>query len=358
MTFIDKYRLDSHKLMFHPHRVAQWLDSETVYPLYMEISPSGACNHRCTFCAKDYRGYLPRFLNTRILLERLEELSSLGLKSVMYAGEGEPLLHQDIAEIIRHSAAVGIDAALTTNGVLLGQELAEKTVPHLSWIKVSIDAGTAAGYAAIHQADPADFERVFFNLATVAGLIKSNNWSCTLGVQALLLPENADQMEELAARTRDSGASYLVIKPYSHHHTSQTSRYVGVDYSPYLDLPERLERFNNADFSVIFRLNTFKKLQHDERGFDRCLALPFWSYLDSNGDVWGCSSYLGDERFRYGSICEESFQSIWAGDRRRRSLEFVAEELNPKECRVNCRMDDINRYLWELSHPNGHLNFI
>lgn len=358
MAIVDEFRLDSHKLMFHPHRIVQWLGSETVYPLYMEISPSGACNHRCSFCAKDYRGYRPSFMKAGILLERLAELAALGLKSVMYAGEGEPLLHRDIAAIISHTRSVGIDVALTTNGVLLVPELSTQILSHLSWVKVSIDAGTPVGYAAIHRTTPDDFSKVFANIEAAARLIDTNRWSCTIGAQAILLPENAMEMESLALRAKDSGASYLVIKPYSQHHKSITDRYSDIDYSQYLDLRGHLERFNDATFSVIFRMNTFRKLQRSERGYGRCLALPFWSYIDSSGDLWGCSSYLGDDRFRYGNIYEESFQSIWTGDRRRRSLEFVAKELETEGCRLNCRMDDVNQYLWELSHPGRHVNFI
>lgn len=358
MKDTDEFRLDSHKLMFHPQRVAQWLASETIYPIYIEISPSGACNHRCTFCAKDYLGYRPRFINTSVLRERLAELAELGLKSVMFAGEGEPLLHRDIAQIISHTHSVGIDVALTTNGVLLEPDLAEQILPHMTWAKISIDAGSPDAYAAIHRTALDDFSKVFANLESAACLIQRNRWRCTLGTQAILLPENAAEMGSLAARAKASGADYLVIKPYSRHLKSTTCCYAELDYAPYLDLQERLNSFSDADFKVIFRLDTFRKLQHDERGYDRCLALPFWSYMDSAGDVWGCSSFLGDERFCYGNICDESFDCIWTGDRRRSSLEYVAKELDTEGCRVNCRMDKINQYLWELTHPSGHVNFI
>src|SRR6185369_1108298 len=255
------FRIDSHKLAFHPHRVAEWLDGKEVYPLYMEISPSGACNHRCTFCAKDYLEYRPRFLNTDFLVERLAELATLGLRSVMYAGEGEPLLHRDIAKIINRTHLVGIDVALTTNGVLLVPELSEQILSGMSWVKISIDAGSPAGYAAIHRADPNDFHKVFTNIESAARLIESNGWSCTLGTQAILLPENSAEMEALAARVKSSGASYLVIKPYSQHLKSKTCCYAEIDYSPFLELQDRLENFNDDSFKVIFRLNTFMKLK-------------------------------------------------------------------------------------------------
>lgn len=358
MSDADKFKIDSHKLLFHPHRVAQWLDGEIIFPIYMEISPSGSCNHRCTFCAKDYMGYRPRFQDTGILLKQLSAFSSYGIRSIMYSGEGEPLLHRDIAQIVKHTKSAGIDVSMSTNGVLLTPEMAEKILPCMSWIKISINAGTADSYAAIHGTNPADFRQVLDNISSAACLIKESGLSCTLGTQLLLLPENVDEIELLAARVKDAGARYLVVKPYSQHHKSHTQRYADIDYTPYFELLERFEQFNDTNFSVIFRMNTIIKTVRDEREYKQCLALPFWSYIDSDGNVWGCNSYLGDERFHYGNICEESFRDIWTGERRRRSLDFVSAKLNPENCRVNCRMDEINRYLWELSHPSGHVNFI
>jgi cyclic pyranopterin phosphate synthase len=358
MSRPDFFRIDSHKLFFHPRRVAQWLDGAITYPLYMEISPAGACNHRCTFCAKDYLGYRHRFLDTDLLRERLTEFASLGVRSIMYGGEGEPLLHDDISRIIKHTRSVGIDVAMSTNGVLLRPELAEQILPEMSWIKISINAGSPDGYASIHRTDPEDFEKVFANLASAARLVDACKWPCVLGTQAVLLPENAAEMELLAQRSKDAGARYLVVKPYSQHGKSHTHWYQDLDYAPYLDLQESLERFNDSGFSVIFRMNTINKMQRTERGYGRCLALPFWSYIDAGGDVWGCSSFIGDDNFLYGNINDDNFQDIWIGERRRRSLESVAESLNPEECRMNCRMDEINHYLWELTHPGSHVNFI
>lgn len=354
----DKNRIDGHKLIFHPKTVTRWLEGEQIYPVYMEISPSGACNHRCTFCALDYREYRPKFLPTGLLKQRLTELGRLGVKSIMYGGEGEPLLHRDLEEIIIHTAQSGIDVALTTNAVLLSADRARRIIPHTAWIKASINAGTPETYAAVHQTGAGDFDRALENLAAAAELARRDGGGCVVGAQIILLPENAAEIERLARLTRDAGLQYLVVKPYSQHHLSKTCRYSDIDYAPYLDLRERLQKYQDENFSVIFRTNTMLKMQRERRGYQRCQALPFWSYIDAEGVVWGCSAYLGDERFRYGSILKESFESVWNGRLRMDSLAFVAERLDPEQCRMNCRMDEINLYLWELTHPAAHVNFI
>lgn len=354
----DDLRIDSHKLHCHPQRVADWLAGKNICPLYLEISPAGACNHRCTFCALDYLEYRPVFLDAALLKTRLTEMGALGVRSVMFGGEGEPLLHREIGALVSHARAAGIDTAMTTNGVLLHDELFATIGASLSWLKVSINAGTPATYAAIHRTRAEEFGRVLDNLRRAARLGREKGYSCTLGAQLLLLPENAGEVESLAELVKAAGLSYLVVKPYSQHHKSLTRTYAEVDYAEYLPLAARLERFNDRTFRVIFRKHTMAKLAHAARGYERCQALPFWAYLDAAGQVWGCSAYLGDERFCYGSLYHQSFREIWEGERRRQSLAYVAAELDPEGCRMNCRMDEVNRYLWELTHPRPHVNFI
>lgn len=355
---MDKYRIDGHKLIYHVSRVNDWLEGEIIYPIYMEISSSGACNHRCTYCGLDFMEYQPRYLDTGILKERLSELGELGLKSIMYAGEGEPLLHRDIAEIISHTKKSGIDVAVTTNGVLLKEELVDKILGNTEWIKVGIDGATQETYAKIHRCKPDDFDRVIENMVYAAKIRENNSYTCTLGIQLLLLPENYHEIVALAELARDIGMDYLVVKPYSQHPQSKTTTYSAVKYRDYEYIADELAKFDTDDFSIIFRIRTMKKWDDGQRNYTHCLALPFWSYIDAGGNVWGCSVYLGDERFLYGNIYEQSFQEIWRGEKRRQLLRWVEEELDTSQCRINCRMDEINRYLWELKNPPEHVNFI
>jgi radical SAM protein with 4Fe4S-binding SPASM domain len=288
-------------------------------------------------------------------------MGKLGVKIVMYAGEGEPLLHTDIVDITLATKKAGIDVAFTTNGTVMSDAFITRALPVTSWIKVSINAGTAETYAKIHQTKAADFSRVVDNLKRAVAHKQAIKSNCTLGAQTLLLPDNAHEIEELIELCRDEiGLDYLVIKPYSQHLSSHTRRYEGVDYHEYLGLAERLSVMSTSQFSVIFRTRTMQNTSEDPQSrYQRCHATPYlWAYIMASGDVYGCSAYLLDERFCYGNLSEHTFQEIWESDRRRNNFDFINNGLDIRDCRRNCRMDASNRYLDELEKRSiPHKNF-
>lgn len=340
----DIFRIDATKIQFHPKRVSQWIEgkddwetAKELYPLYVEIAPIGACNHRCVFCAVDYIGYRAIQLDASLLIDRMVEMGQLGVKAVMLAGEGEPLLHKKINEIVEKTHAA-TDIAFTTNGVLLNKL---EALDQCEWVKVSLNAGTKETYAKVHRTDESDFDKVIANLKDAV----KRKGACTLGIQMVLLPENAHEVDSLKALGEEIGVDYVVIKPYSQHKYSITHEYE--NYKP--EVPKAVGK-------LVVRADSLKT---EAIGYEKCLSTPYWwSYVMASGEVYSCSAYLLDERFRLGNIKTHSFSDIWHSEERRRNWEFVRNTLDIHECRLNCRMDKSNIFLDQLVNGIPHANFI
>ena len=363
----NDFGIDSHKLSLHPERVSQWLKwgdnwekAKKIYPIYVEISPSGLCNHSCSFCGLDFTPQNKAvFLEASILKGCLSEMANLGVKSVMFAGEGEPLLHKDMAEITVHAKKTGIDTAFTTNATCLTEKFCNKAIGSIEWIKVSINAGTSETYAKIHNAPKSHFELVLRNIVSAVKIRDEQKSFCVIGVQAILLPDNKNEMEILAKLARNIGCSYLVIKPYSQHPLSVTKKYKNASFQQdeMKNLEEALSRINGNDFKVIFRRQTMERISKG-RTYSKCYSTPFfWAYISSVGDVYSCSVFLGDKRFLLGNIYKQSFQEIWEGEKRRENWKLM-KNFDASGCRDGCRMDACNRYLYLLKNPPEHFNFI
>lgn len=361
---MSKFNIDGQKLQYHLDRVHQWKygDRASVFPIYVEISPVGHCNHRCTFCAVDYIGYVNRAIPTERLEFVIQDMANHGVRSIMYAGEGEPLLHPDIAQLVVWTKKNGMDVALTTNAVALTPKFCHVALDSCSWIKVSCNAGNAEAYSAIHKTNNKDWDRVWSNIDYALGLRFNSNSTVAIGVQCVLLPENEDTIIELARQCKYVGVDYLVIKPYSQHLKSHNTKHASVQYSTKYDqLFSDLQQFVSSKFEIVVRKAAMDSWDEADRkhDYEKCYSTPmFWAYIMANGDVYGCSAYLQDDRFKYGNIEEDLFSDIWMGEKRLKAIEFVEKELDITECRKNCRMHQCNKFLWEVENGVLHKNFV
>jgi len=351
----ENIRMDSHKLIYHPDAVARWLKGENIYPIEIEISPSGACNHRCIFCAVDYIGYQPDFLDRDTILRDIQQMGQKGLKSVICSGEGEPLLNKDMPDIANGIKNAGVDVAMSTNGALFTAEKVRDCLGAFTWVRYSVASMEETSYDKIQRGKKGDLERVRENLQEAVRVKKDRGYKTTLGVQCLLLPDNIQQLPNMAKQLREIGVDYLTVKPYSQHlHSENTFQ---IDYNAMLELEQEIKQYATDDFAIYFRANAMKKM-HQQKCYEICHGLPFMTHIDAKGNVWPCVAHIGTKEFCYGNIYENTFEEIWEGNRRKEIIEKLNSLDINKVCREACRLDEINKYLNELKHPGGHVNFI
>lgn len=351
----DNIRIDSHKLIYHPDTVVRWLKGENIYPIELEVGLTNACNHRCIFCAVDYTGYKPDRIETGLLIKNLEEMAQKGVKSIIYAGEGEPLLHKDAPDIINRTKAMGIDAAMSTNGVLLTPEISGECLKSLTWIRFSMAGITDETYDRVQCGRPGDLSKVLFHLEEAVRVKRGQNLHTTLGVQLLLLPDNKDEIVKMGKELRKIGVDYFTIKPFSQH--PQSRKILQVDYNEMLELENEVKTLQTENYKVYFRAHSMHKLDC-KRCYEHCWALPFMVYIDAKGNLWPCIVFMGKDELKYGNLNEESFVKIWEGDHRKEIVDYFMKMDLEKNCRELCRLDEMNRYLNDLKNPGEHVNFI
>ncbi|MBF0207272.1 MAG: radical SAM protein, partial [Oligoflexia bacterium] len=345
--------------------IGNWEKEKEIFPLYLEISPSSFCNHSCTFCAKDFVSK-KNIINPEVLMSRIEEFSKVGIKSIMFAGEGEPTLYPKLPKILDKCKNVCIDTALTTNFTTPNDSAIENFIRNCTWIKISVGAGDAKTYSQIHRCDQNDFQQLTTNIQPAIKIKEQYNYPCSLGVQIILLPENKDTVIQLGKIAKDLGVNYLVVKPHSQHPYSINKQYKHLhteyDRNELHDLENNLIQFTTNNFKIIFRRETFDRCYQkssQQRKYTTCYSVPFfWAYIRSDGEVLGCSNWFCDSSFAYGNIHHDNFKTIWASQSRKSNIGYMKNALSVDECRINCRMDKINDYLWELLNPDIHHNFI
>jgi MoaA/NifB/PqqE/SkfB family radical SAM enzyme len=240
----DEFRIDSHKLILHPERVLKWLRGESIYPICMEISPSGSCNHRCVFCGLDYLGYKPVFLDKDLILKNLKSMKEKGLKSIVAAGEGEPLLNKNTPAIINEAKSFGLDVAMSSNGVLFSRESAKECLASLTWIRFSVNAGSDKTHQIVHRGGSEDFSKALANIENAVAIKRDNGLSSTIGVQMLLIPENSHEVVSFAKKLKEIGVDYFTVKPFSKHPKSTCIIDPAFDYRKYLQMDEELKELN------------------------------------------------------------------------------------------------------------------
>ncbi len=352
----DELRIDSHKLILHPERVSKWLNGDNIYPICIEISPSGGCNHRCVFCGLDYLGYKPVLLDKDLILKNLKSMKEKGLKSIVVAGEGEPLLNKNTPSIINGAKDFGLDVAMSSNGVLFSKEIAKECLGSLTWIRFSVNAGSDKTHQIVHRGGTEDFSKAVSNIESAVAVKRDNRLKTTIGVQMLLIPENAHEVVGFAKNLKEIGVNYFTVKPFSKHPKSTCTIDPGFDYREYLDMEDELKALNSEEFQVIFRSSSMKK-KAKEKCYDKCNGIPFWAYIDSNAEIWACIAYIGDKNFSFGNLKDSSIVDIWESENKKKVVNRILN-MDITNCRELCRLDEINKYLHELKNPGDHANFI
>lgn len=320
------------RYLFEPLRVLQKQDQISAYwrgedpfPQSVEIDPSNACNHHCTFCiyaSKHSKEHSERMPASR-LLDLVRELAVLGVTSVLFVGGGEPMTHPATVDAIELAAEHGLSVGLVTNGSRVKPELGRRLKQAATYIRFSLDAADPQLHQALHGQD--DHHRIIANLRALTAAAGP----ATVGTGYFINDANVHDLLACGRLVKDAGADYIQYKSYS-----------GIAIEPVLHtqmltaLHEALA-LDDETFDVHIVDRIFSNDTHQVRGYTRCHWQQFKPVIGADGDVFLCAQ----KRTRtqdgegisgvIGNVLEHSFAEVWRGERRQRVLRTLQLEQCP-----------------------------
>jgi len=170
----------------HGHAAAPLVDCFGRVHTDLRISVTDRCNLRCTYCMPLEAAFKPReeLLDDAEIARVVGVAATLGIRSLRITG-GEPLVRPGLDRLVRLLVATpGIDeVALTTNGLLLGEQAERLRAAGLHRINVSLDSlreevftriarrqGLERVLAGLAAAREAGFRDIRVNAVSIRGL--------------------------------------------------------------------------------------------------------------------------------------------------------------------------------------------
>jgi MoaA/NifB/PqqE/SkfB family radical SAM enzyme len=292
-------------------------------PFYVTIDLTRRCNLHCLGCPYHSTEIRkdpspppgPLDLSKDLIKMLCSDLKRMGTSSLVFQGEGEPLLHPDILDLILAAKTAGFHVTLLTNGTLLDQHLAREIIStQLDILKVSLWASSPEQYQQNYkEINSENFNNVLEGLSRVAR--QKEEQKCSVPLVILHHPINRndyqtlDRMADLALATNCNGLTFAPMYSYR-----------GILDSFILSLDEK-KLVNQSLSRIRKQLNAHFLTHNIEEVFLRykigadvweklpCYIAWFHARIKVDGTVQPC----GRCDFPFGNLNQNHFNEIWNG---------------------------------------------
>ena len=278
----------------------------TKHPFLAHIIPMRRCNLDCTYCNEFDEVSKPVPLEE--MKRRLDLLAEMGTSIITISG-GEPLMHPELDEVIRHIRRRGMIAGLITNGFFLNKERIERLN----------DAGLEHLQISIDNVMPDEVSKK--SLKSLDGRLEMlSEWAeFQVNINSVLGSgvKNSEDALTIAHRALELGFTSTV--GIIHDHDGQLKPLVARDqeiFEEIMTLGKRsFSRFNQ------FQHNVARGREHDWK----CRAGSRYLYICENGLVHWCSQQRG-----YPGVPLENYTAEM------REREFLTHKGCAPRCTVSC----------------------
>lgn len=284
------------------------------------------CNLNCVFCARN--SIKSEELNTSQIINCIREFRALGTEFWGFNG-GEPLLREDIGNLISVCKKFNIKTSMSTNGTLIPERMND--IRDLDLILLSID-----GPQAIHNKIRGEnaFER------TIRGIEALERNNKKFIIVSVINQDNIPYLGEILDMAEYYNCPCEFQPIFMHHSDIQKKavRYIPDQMRSVAEYLIRQKKSGRPVANSYSFLNKIKEYPNSKGGY--CWAKRFFCVITPNGMVYPCCVIISHENF-YNSGIEMGWKNAYR----------VLPEM--KHCE-GCFLFDYSEYNIILNNPFFH----
>ena len=288
---------------------AQWEDvyynrwrERKLEPTYVQWICTYKCNFRCAHCGTAAGLAKEDELKTDEIMKAIDSLGELGCKIFSVTG-GEPLLREDIFDVLKYAKGKGMAIGIVTNGYVTEEYLPQLKDVKLDSVLVSID-----GYRENHEkirGTKDSYQRCLRSLDIYRDLKVR-----VRGVSSIMLDENVDDMPKIIDDVWKRGITNQRVQPLVPEGRARGTKNNPESVKKVLRIIHNArEQGINIDMSEGF--GYLGEIDERTRSFDFFCGCGWSTFtIMHNGNVMGCPA-LDYPELSEGNIREKDLKRIW-----------------------------------------------
>jgi len=313
-------------------------------PVLATLVTNYSCNYRCRMCDLPLRDKAMRDkgldeLTTSQLKTALKDFADLGASGVGFTG-GEPLIREDIFELLGYAKDLDMITHLNTNGFFLDEEAAKKLIGcKVDSINVSLDGASEKTHDNIRGHDGA-FRKAVNAVGHINRLRATGGHTIRVKIVSVISPLNIDEIPGLVRLSAELGTDcieFIPEQPFSAAYDVKMAHdqlFLGklnkaVSYL--LDLKKKGANIENSPR----HLKLFEKSFRNAQIPFRCYA-GYNSYaVDCYGEIYPCVPWFNWNR-AVGNMRDVGFKDFWYS---RGYNKMRGDILKCRGCYLNCQAE-------------------
>lgn len=279
-------------------------------PLVVVLNVTNRCNLKCIYCYGEYYSRNTKDFTKEQVLSLVDELAKMGTKSITIGG-GEPLLRDDIGEIIEYIKSEKIECGMNTNGVLIPKKI--DAVKKMDSVCISFDGAEESNDL---NRGKGSFRQIFegIKVAKAHGLHVHTN--------TVMTKNNIRSIDHIMKLAKEIGFVTEFNLPFFLGERDGTNQELYPTDEECRQAWAKIIDYKEKGYPILFSRkshqyaldwpNYSQRLIYDtipDFKYIKCYAGQLMCFIDSDGMVYPCAQLIGT--FKGLNFLEHGFEKAW-----------------------------------------------